>query len=111
MNKQNHQGNAIINYSDDSKLYTRIIEHKHFEKVDCPHTILTKEYPETYVKGLTPYYPINNDNNQSLYQKYKDKSKALTNFIFGGRLSEYKYMDMHVVIESAMNKLKSSLKN
>jgi len=111
LNKQNHQGNAIINYSDDSKLYTRIIEHKHFEKVDCPHTVLTKEYPETYVKGLTPYYPINNDNNQSLYQKYKDKSKALTNFIFGGRLSEYKYMDMHVVIESAMNKLKSSLKN
>jgi UDP-galactopyranose mutase len=64
-------------------------------------------YPEDYKKGLIPYYPINDSTNQSKHLNYMEKSKTLTNFIFGGRLSEYKYMDMHVVIESAMNKFKT----
>lgn len=104
---ENYQGNAVINYCDKSVPYTRIIEHKHFEKTNTQKTVITKEYPEAYNDGLVPYYPINDDKNQKIYNSYKEKSKMLTNFIFGGRLSEYKYMDMHVVIESAVNKFKN----
>ena len=106
---ENYQGNSIINYCDDSRPYTRIVEHKHFEKVDTNHTVITKEYPQNYKRGLVPYYPINDDKNNFLYRQYKEKSKSLTNVLFGGRLAEYKYMDMHVVIESAMNKFKGEL--
>ena len=102
----NYQGVAVKNYCDSYFKYTRIIEHKHFEKITTGNTIITKEYPQEYKKGLIPYYPINDDRNQLIYNKYKEKSKLLTNVIFGGRLSEYKYMDMHVVIESAINKFK-----
>ena len=101
----NYQGNAVINYCDSEYQYTRIIEHKHFEPISTDTTVVTKEYPQEYVRGLTPYYPINNDENNDKYKKYREKSLQLKNFIFGGRLSEYKYMDMHVVIESAMNKV------
>jgi UDP-galactopyranose mutase len=101
----NYQGNAVINYCDSKYQYTRIIEHKHFEKTNTETTVITKEYPQEYVKGLTPYYPINNEQNNLKYKKYKEKTLAMNNFIFGGRLSEYKYMDMHVVIESAINKI------
>jgi len=97
-------GTAIINYCDRSRDYTRICEHKHFDWVKSNHTVITKEYPQKYERGLTPYYPINDKTNQDLYNRYKAKSKELTNVLFGGRLAEYKYMDMHVVIESAMNK-------
>lgn len=106
LDTENYQGNAIINYCDKSKDYTRIIEHKHFDKVNTNHTVITREYPQNYRRGLTPYYPINDSANQDLYDKYGEKSKALTKVLFGGRLAEYKYMDMHVVIESAMNKFK-----
>lgn len=106
LEEENHQGNAVINYCDMSRKYTRIIEHKHFEGAKTDHTVITEEYPQTYERGLTPYYPINDDANQTLYKKYRDSAKSLTNVLFGGRLSEYKYMDMHVVIESAMNKAK-----
>ena len=100
----NFQGNAVVNYCDKDISYTRILEHKHFEKNHSSKTVITYEYPQDYQKGMTPYYPINDEHNQMIYRKYKEKSKSLTNFIFGGRLAEYKYMDMHVVIESAMNK-------
>ena len=104
LNEENYQGNAVINYCDKSKDYIRTYEHKHFDWVKTKHTVITKEYPQTYKRGLIPYYPINDKTNQDLYNQYKMKSKALTNVLFGGRLAEYKYMDMHVVIESAMNK-------
>ena len=87
--------------------YTRIIEHKHFETTSMEKTVITKEYSQEFKKGLVPYYPINDIKNQKMYNEYREKSKMLTNFIFGGRLSEYKYMDMHVVIESAVNKFKT----
>ena len=106
LGEENYQGNAIVNYCDNSRKYTRIIEHKHFEKVDTDHTVITKEFPQKYRRGLTPYYPINDKTNQDLYKKYKEMSNSLTNVMFGGRLAEYKYMDMHVVIESAMNKFR-----
>lgn len=102
----NYQGNAVINYCQKYPKYTRIIEHKHFEKVSSTKTVVTYEYPEKYERGLIPYYPINDFSNQEKYSKYKEKAKSLTNFIFGGRLSEYKYMDMHVVIESVFNKFR-----
>jgi UDP-galactopyranose mutase len=111
LDEENHQGNAVINYCDSNVPYTRIIEHKHFEKIKSEKTVITYEYPSEYTEGTTPYYPINSSHNQKIYKKYIDMSKELTKFIFGGRLAEYKYMDMHVVIESAMNKFKSSLKD
>ena len=104
---ENYQGCAQINYTDMSQPYTRIIEHKHFETTLTEKTVITKEYSQEYKKGLVPYYPINDEKNQNTYKKYQEKSKMLTNFIFGGRLSEYKYMDMHIVIESAMNKFRT----
>lgn len=106
LGEDNYQGNAVINYCDNSRKYTRIIEHKHFDKVDTDHTVITKEYPQKYRRGFIPYYPINDKTNQDLYKKYKEMSNSLTNVMFGGRLAEYKYMDMHVVIESAMNKFR-----
>lgn len=107
--QENYQGNAVINYCDANVPYTRILEHKHFEFAKTETTVITYEYPQDYTKNTTPYYPINSEYNQKIYKKYIDKSKTLTKFIFGGRLAEYKYMDMHVVIESAMNKFKGSL--
>jgi UDP-galactopyranose mutase len=107
MDIENYQGNAVINYCQKYPKQTRIIEHKHFEKVNSEKTVVTYEHSEDYKKGLIQYYPINDSTNQSKYLNYMEKSKTLTNFIFGGRLSEYKYMDMHVVIESAMNKFKT----
>lgn len=104
---ENRQGNAVINYTEEKIPWTRVIEHKHFEKSVSEKTVITKEYPKKYTKGDTPYYPINDDKNQKIYKKYQEKIKNLDNFIFGGRLAEYKYMDMHVVIESAFNKYRS----
>lgn len=109
VDSENFQGNAVINYTDRSVSLTRSIEHKHFEKIKSDVTIVTKEYPQEYKKGSTPYYPINDQHNNRIYNEYSKKAKSLTNVVFGGRLSEYKYMDMHVVIESAINKFKSSI--
>lgn len=99
----NYQGNAVVNYTDKDTPYTRIIEHKHFEFATQEGTIITKEFPKTYQKGDEPYYPINDERNNMLYQKYKDKAAMYPNVIFGGRLGSYQYYDMHKVIESALN--------
>ena len=106
----NHQGNAVINYCDMDVEYTRIIEHKHFESSLSEATVITKEYPRQCKTGSIPYYPVNNDHNQAIYRLYRHAGQMLPNFIFGGRLSEYKYMDMHVVIESAMNRVRGELR-
>lgn len=100
----NFQGVTQLNYCDNEVSYTRIIEHKHFEKSQSSKTVITYEYPQEYQKGMTPYYPINDKRNQMIHENYKNKLPFLTNFIFGGRLAEYKYMDMDTVIKSAMNK-------
>ena len=100
----NFQGNAVINYCDSEIEYTRILEHKYFEKTQSSKTVITYEHPQEYQEGMIPYYPINDKRNQAIYENYKNKSSSLTNFIFGGRLAEYKYMDMDTVIKSAMNK-------
>ena len=105
----NHQGCAVMNYTDSDTTHTRIIEHKHFEPdVKTELTWVTWEYPTQYNANETdPYYPVNDINNNEMYQKYKMESDKLSNIHFGGRLAEYKYYDMHQVIESALNFIKT----
>ena len=108
------QGNAVVNYTHPDIPFTRIIEHKHFQPQDVlniKNTIITREYSDEYSKGKTPYYPINDDKNNSIYFKYKELSKSEKNIIFGGRLAEYKYYDMHQVIGSALKKAKKEKTN
>ena len=113
LDEENYQGNAVVNYTEYEVPYTRIIEHKHFEygaslgKMPegkaLEKTIITKEYPDTWNKEKEPYYPINNERNNSLYEKYKQLADNDTKVIFGGRLGQYKYYDMDKVIEEALN--------
>lgn len=110
LNEENHQGNAVVNYTEYEIPYTRIIEHKHFEYGNQPKTIITREYPATWKKGDEPYYPINNERNNTMYGKYKELADKESNVIFGGRLAQYKYYDMHHVIEQALNIVKKELK-
>lgn len=104
----NYQGNAVVNYTEREIPYTRVIEHKHFEMfgadIDaCPKTVISKEYSSEWTEGSEPYYPVNDEKNNSLYQKYKELADKETNVIFGGRLAEYKYYDMHHIVEKALN--------
>ena len=96
------QGNAVVNYTEAEIPYTRCIEHKHFEFGQQPDTVITYEYSRKWEKGAAPYYPINNDRNNALYAKYADLAKQEKNVIFGGRLAEYKYYDMHQIVESVL---------
>ena len=111
LNEENHQGNAVVNYTEYDIPYTRIIEHKHFEYGTQPKTVITREYPATWNRGDEPYYPINNDKNNELYSKYKELADKEEKVIFGGRLAEYKYYDMHHVIEQALNCVKKEFEN
>jgi UDP-galactopyranose mutase len=97
------QGNAIINYTSEAVPYTRIIEHKHFTGVKTDNTHITREYPTDWVAGETPYYPINDARNTDIYLKYAELAKLEKKYIFGGRLAEYRYYDMHQVIGSALS--------
>ncbi len=106
---ENYQGNAVVNYNDTEYPFTRIIEHKHFEFGKQSKTIITKEYPEAWDQGKEAYYPINNDRNQEIYKKYKEESLKLNHIIFGGRLAEYRYYDMHQIIASSLAKVKEIL--
>lgn len=108
---ENFQGNAGINYNDSEFEYTRIVEHKHFEFGNQKKTVITKEYPENWTSEKEAYYPINNEKNQEIYLKYKKLSENVNHVIFGGRLAEYKYYDMHQVIASALHKSKLELQN
>ncbi len=96
------QGNAVVNYTDSDTPYTRIIEHKHFEYGTQPKTVISYEYSVEWQKGDEPYYPVNNDKNNELYNKYLALAQETSNVIFGGRLGEYKYYDMDKVISSAL---------
>ena len=102
----NYQGNAIVNYTNKEVPFTRCIEHKFFSSAQCEETVITREYPLNHTKDKVPYYPVNTEDNQALYKKYSALASNESNVYFGGRLAEYKYMDMHVVIESALNKWK-----
>jgi UDP-galactopyranose mutase len=105
----NYQGISQMNYCDVDVPWTRIVEHKHFTKVKTNHTIITKEIPTVWDRNKIPCYPINDTVNQLKYEKYRDKADICGNVIFGGRLSEYRYMDMHQVIGSALTKSRKEL--
>ena len=103
----NYQGTAVMNFTDRDTPHTRIIEHKHFDNADTYHTCITYEYPVEYKADSTePYYPVNDKENTLRYNKYKELADREKSIIFGGRLAEYKYYDMHQVIESALNRVK-----
>ncbi len=101
LNEENYQGVAVVNYTDRETPFTRIIEHKHFEFGTQKKTVITREYPSDWKDDMEPYYPVNDEKNQKLYQKYAELAKKESNVLFGGRLAEYKYYDMDKVIESA----------
>ena len=102
LDMENYQGNAVVNYTEASVPYTRVIEHKHFEYGKQPKTVVSREYSSEWTMGDEPYYPINNDKNNELYLKYKALADSTPNVIFGGRLGQYKYYDMDKVIISAL---------
>jgi UDP-galactopyranose mutase len=102
LEEENHQGVAVVNYTDREVPYTRSIEHKHFEFGKQPVTYVTKEYPADWKPGEEAYYPVNNDKNQKLYAQYVELARTENHVIFGGRLAEYKYYDMDDVIKSAL---------
>ena len=97
------QNNAVVNYTSDDVPFTRIIEHKFFEYGTQPYTIISREYPAEWHEGMEPYYPINNEKNNSLYERYRALSAERSDVIFGGRLGQYRYYDMDKVIRSALD--------
>ncbi len=105
----NYQGNAVVNYTEREVPYTRIIEHKHFEFGTQPDTVITREYPASWSRGDEPYYPVNDERNSSLYQKYADLASKEKRVIFGGRLGQYRYYDMDKVIAEALKTVKAEL--
>ncbi len=102
LNCENFQGNAVINYTSKDVPYTRIIEHKHFEFGKQKKTVISKEYSVEWKEGSEPFYPVNNDKNNSVYRKYHELALKESNVIFGGRLAEYKYYDMDDVLEKVI---------
>jgi len=111
----NYQGNAVVNFTESPIPYTRIIEHKHFEQNENESgnekTVITEEYPEAWKKGMEAYYPINDEKNSNIFNKYNDLANKETNVIFGGRLAKYKYYDMWEVIKEALITVKNELKH
>jgi UDP-galactopyranose mutase len=103
----NYQGNAVVNYTEKKVPYTRIIEHKHFEFGTQAHTVITREYPLEWKAGLEPYYPVNDDRNMKIFRQYRELANRETDVLFGGRLAEYRYYDMHQVIGAALSMIKT----
>lgn len=111
LSQPNYQGVPVMNYTKYDIPYTRIIEHKHFEGVDTDSTWITHEYPTEYIADVTdPYYPVNDKENNEIFSKYKEEAEKVKECVlFGGRLGEYKYYDMHQVVESALNFIKKEI--
>jgi UDP-galactopyranose mutase len=101
---ENYQGNAVINYTERSIPYTRIIEHKRFESENQPKTVISKEYPSEWQEGSEAFYPINDEKNDALYRQYRALADKEANVIFGGRLAEYRYYDMDKVVEQVLQR-------
>ena len=106
-NTPNYQGNAVVNYTSHNEQFTRVIEHKHFEMFgqevyDCPKTVVSEEYSTEYKEGMEPYYPVNDNKNNTLAEKYRELAAKEKNVIFGGRLAQYRYYDMAPVIEQVL---------
>ncbi len=109
LDTDNFQGNAVVNYTEYEVPYTRIIEHKHFEFGNQSKTVISREYSDKWTVEKEPYYPINNEKNNELYKKYADLAATEKKVIFGGRLGQYKYYDMHVVIKEALSLCRKEL--
>ena len=107
--EDNFQGNAVVNYTEREVPYTRIIEHKHFEFLQNKGTVITREYPADWQPGMEPYYPINDEANNTLYEQYEALAKKEEDVIFGGRLGQYKYYDMDKVIRAALDTVRQEL--
>lgn len=104
LEKPNFQGVAVMNFTDSQTPYTRIVEHRHFDRsCTAQHTVITKEYPQQWQKSSEPYYPINNHANNALADSYRALAAKTNGVIFGGRLAEYRYYDMHHIVEKALN--------
>ena len=101
LDEENHQGVAVVNYTEREVPYTRVIEHKHFNFGTQPKTVVTREYPADWEEGMEPYYPVNNEKNNELYKKYAALAEK-ENVLFGGRLAQYKYFDMDDTVEEAL---------
>jgi UDP-galactopyranose mutase len=110
LDTENYQGNAVVNYTEREVPYTRIIEHKHFEFGTQPQTVVTKEFPHEWTAEQEPYYPINDAKNSEMFKHYDDLAQQEKDVIFGGRLAEYKYYDMHQIIGSALKKVADHFK-
>ena len=107
----NYQGNAVVNYTEVSVPYTRIIEHKHFDSFgqtvyENPKTVISREYSTEWKEGMEPYYPVNDDKNNQLAQRYRILASNEPSVIFGGRLADYKYYDMAPIVECVMGMFK-----
>lgn len=109
LEEENYQGNAVVNYTEYEVPYTRIIEHKHFEFGTQSKTVITREYPKTWGRGDEPYYPMNDEKNAVLYEKYSQLAEKEGNVIFGGRLGQYKYFDMDDTVEAALACVRETL--
>lgn len=109
LDTSNYQGVAVMNYTDRQTPYTRIIEHKHFEFGTQSKTVISYEYPTEWKEGMEPYYPVNDEQNSALYERYLQLSQTRSDVIFGGRLGQYKYYDMDKVIRSALDIAKEEL--
>ena len=103
LDMRDYQHNSVVNYTDRETPFTRIIEHKHFENGEQPVTVISREYSWEWKKGDEPYYPVNDEKNNKLYNQYKELSKQQSNVFFGGRLGEYKYYDMDKIVERAID--------
>ncbi len=110
LDKPNFQGVAVMNYTEREVPYTRIIEHKHFEFGTQEKTVISYEYPTEWQEGMEPYYPVNDEKNAALYQKYAALAKTRPDVLFGGRLGQYKYYDMDKVIRSAFEVAEKELR-
>ena len=104
---EDFQGNAVVNYTHRDVPYTRIIEHKHFEFGKQPTTVISREYSAQWQPGMEPYYPVNDEKNSALYEKYQELAAQRGDVIFGGRLGQYRYYDMDKVIRAALDDLKN----
>ena len=109
LDTENYQGNAVVNYTDRETPYTRVIEHKHFAFGTQKKTVISKEYSREWTEDAEPYYPVNNEKNNALYEKYKALADKEAGVLFGGRLGQYKYYDMDAVIIEALKTAKAEL--
>ncbi len=111
LDQENYQGNAVVNYTERDIPYTRIIEHKHFEFGTQAKTVITREYPADWKRGDEPYYPINDAKNNAIYEQYLAEAEKNGRVIFCGRLADYKYYDMHVTVERALDVVEEELES